>query len=325
MINRCKVQNKHEGVDTVYKACIFDLDGTLADTLASLHDSVNQTLMQMGLSGISEEACRRFVGNGARYLMEQALTEAGAKTDRIDEAMAVYKKIFARNCHYKVTPYEGVVPMLHMLKKQGIKLGVLSNKPYDQAVDVVKALFGDTLFDYVQGQREDVPRKPHPDGIFLSAKMLAVPLEDCLYIGDSEVDVQTGRSACVRTIAVSWGFRTKEELKKAGACDMIDRPQQLHRYLRMEEQGRMGEYNEECLKVFLQKQEQLFDEPVAETLEEAEAFLEDCMAVIVDSLEEVKDYFEQEGADVEGMSLEELEEASEVFALPSGQYLIVEG
>ena len=87
----------------------------------------------------------------------------------------------------------------------------------------------------------------------------------------------------------------------------------------------MGEYNEECLKTFLEKQEQLFDEPVAETLEAAEAFLEDCMAVIVDSVREVREYFEESGADVEGMSDEELEDASEVFGLPNGQYLIVEG
>ena len=87
----------------------------------------------------------------------------------------------------------------------------------------------------------------------------------------------------------------------------------------------MGEYNEECLKTFLEKQEQLFDEPVAETLEAAEAFLEDCMAVIVDSVREVREYFEESGADVEGMSDEELEDASEVFELPNGQYLIVEG
>lgn len=87
----------------------------------------------------------------------------------------------------------------------------------------------------------------------------------------------------------------------------------------------MYEYDEECLRVFLKKQSQLFDEPVAETLAEAEAFLEDCMAVIVDSIEDVKEYFEESGIDVDGMSLDELEEASEVFALPSGQYLIVEG
>ena len=87
----------------------------------------------------------------------------------------------------------------------------------------------------------------------------------------------------------------------------------------------MYEYDEECLRTFLRKQSQLFDEPVAETLEEAEAFLEDCMAVVVDRIEEVKDFFEEEGLDVDGMSLEELEEASEVFALPNGQYLIVEG
>ncbi len=87
----------------------------------------------------------------------------------------------------------------------------------------------------------------------------------------------------------------------------------------------MYEYDEDCLKVFLKNQSQLFDEPVAETLEEAEAFLEDCMAVIVDSLQEVKEYFEENGADVDGMSDEELEEASEVFALPGGQYLVVEG
>ena len=126
------------------KACIFDLDGTLTDTLESLAYSVGETLKEMGLSPITSDECRRFVGNGARALMEKALKAAG-ETDgsRLDEGMEVYGRIFDANCTYHVTPYEGVREMLVELKRRGMRLGVLSNKPHMQTVKVVREVFGD--------------------------------------------------------------------------------------------------------------------------------------------------------------------------------------
>ena len=164
------------------KACIFDLDGTIGNTLDSMVYSVNLTLKEMNLSEISKEQCREFVGNGARVLMEK-------------------------------------------------KLAVLSNKPHCQAVKAVHAIYGEKLFDWVQGQKDEIPRKPDPAGVFYVAKKLGVDYKECLYVGDSEVDVVTGKNAGVKTIAVTWGFRTKEELMIAGVQYMIDKAEKLQEYL----------------------------------------------------------------------------------------------
>lgn len=211
----------------MYKACIFDLDGTLTDTLESLVYSVNKTLEFMGLRSITHEQCRVFVGNGARYLLERSLEAAGAKPERIEEAMEAYKRIFGKNCTYHVTPYEGVPEMLDALKKKGMKLAVLSNKPHSQTVDVVNTFFEEGTFAHIQGQREEIRRKPAPDGVFFTAEKLGVEPSECIYIGDSEVDVRTGLAADVKTVAVTWGFRSQEVLKEAGAVHIIGKPEEL--------------------------------------------------------------------------------------------------
>ena len=214
------------------KACIFDLDGTLTDTLESLVYSVRATLREMGLPEITKEQCRSFVGNGARRLMEESLAAVGDENaERLEEGMQVYGRIFDENCTYHVTPCEGVPEMLYKLKKQGVKLAVLSNKPHCQAVKVVHAIYGEKLFDWVQGQKDEIPRKPDPAGVFYVAKKLGVDYKECLYVGDSEVDVVTGKNAGVKTIAVTWGFRTKEELMIAGVQYMIDKAEKLQEYL----------------------------------------------------------------------------------------------
>ena len=164
--------------------------------------------------------------------MEKALDASGNPgATRIEEGMQIYGRIFDENCTYHVTPCEGVSEMLYKLKKQGVKLAVLSNKPHCQAVKAVHAIYGEKLFDWVQGQKDEIPRKPDPAGVFYVAKKLGVDYKECLYVGDSEVDVVTGKNAGVKTIAVTWGFRTKEELMIAGAQYMIDKAEKLQEYL----------------------------------------------------------------------------------------------
>ena len=214
------------------KACIFDLDGTLTNTLESLTYSVNLTLEEMGLSKITKDQCRLFVGNGARVLMEKSLKAAGdTDASRIEEGMEIYGRIFDRNCTYHVTPYEGIPEMLKALKDKGIHLAVLSNKPDRQTVKVVKAIFGEELFDYAQGQKEGIRRKPEPDGVWYLMEQMHVSKEECLYIGDSEVDAATGRNAGLKTIGVLWGFRDRKTLETAGADDLIDRPDELLQFV----------------------------------------------------------------------------------------------
>ena len=214
------------------KACIFDLDGTLTNTLESMTYSVNLTLEEMGLSKITKDQCRLFVGNGARVLMEKSLKAVGdTDASRIEEGMEIYGRIFDRNCTYHVTPYEGIPEMLKALKDKGIQLAVLSNKPDRQTVKVVKAIFGEELFDYLQGQKEGIRRKPEPDGVWYLMEQMHVSKEECLYIGDSEVDAATGRNAGLKTIGVLWGFRDRKTLETAGADDLIDRPDELLQFV----------------------------------------------------------------------------------------------
>ena len=200
----------------MYKACIFDLDGTLTDTLDSLTFSVNLTMKEMGLPEITREQCRMFVGNGSRVLLEKALRAASEEAfERLEEAMEIYGRVFNENCMYHVAPYEGIVQLLGTLKEQGIRCAVLSN------------VFGKDLFFKVQGQKEGVPRKPDPTAVLQIAGEMGATPEETIYIGDSEVDIRTGHAAGMRTIGVSWGFRSREVLKEANAAYIVDTAQEL--------------------------------------------------------------------------------------------------
>lgn len=214
------------------KACIFDLDGTLTNTLESMTYSVNLTLKEMGLAQITKDQCRMFVGNGARVLIEESLKVSGdPKASRIEEGMKIYGRIFDQNCTYHVTPYEGIPEMLKALKDRGIHLAVLSNKPDRQTVKVVKEIFGDNIFDYAQGQKDGIRRKPEPDGVWYLMEQMQVSKEECLYIGDSEVDAATGKNAGLKTIGVLWGFRDRKTLETAGADHLIERPEELLQFV----------------------------------------------------------------------------------------------
>ena len=214
------------------KACIFDLDGTLTDTLDSLVYSVNETLKEMGLGTITREQCQAFVGNGARRLLEDSLDAAGNPGHtRIEEAMEIYRRIFDVNCTYQVKPYRGIIELLKVLKGKSIRTAVLSNKPHGQTVKVVEEVIGEGLIDWAQGQQEQIARKPDPEGVYSILERFRVSKEECLYIGDSEVDIKTGHNAGLTTIGVTWGFRTREQLIEAGARNMIDKAEELLNFL----------------------------------------------------------------------------------------------
>ena len=212
----------------MFRLCIFDLDGTLTDTLDSLTYSVNLTLEEMGYPALERSKCRAFVGNGSRVLIEKALKASGdTELSRIEEGMEVYDRVFDVNCTYNVTPYDGILDMLKALKEKGMLLTVLSNKPHRQAVHVVGDVFGEEMFDWVQGQQEGIPRKPDPYAAIQIAEKFGVKPEECVYIGDSEVDIATGMAAGMKTLGVTWGFRSVEQLKEAGATILLERPVQI--------------------------------------------------------------------------------------------------
>lgn len=212
----------------MYKACIFDLDGTLTDTLESIAYSVNATLQELGLMQITSEQCKDFIGNGARYLIECSLQAAGDPAlIHMKHAMDIYNRIFKENCTYHVAPYEGIIDLLQCLKEQGIELAVLSNKPHLQTVDVVNTFFDKGVFTWVQGQQENIPRKPDPTAAHLIAERFGTEAQEVVYIGDSDVDMQTGKAAGMTTVGVTWGFRSKEVLIAHGADYTIDKPEEL--------------------------------------------------------------------------------------------------
>lgn len=198
------------------KAYIFDLDGTLTDTLESLTYSTNKALEVMGLPEITREQCRLFIGGGARVLLEKAVACSKDDFDSayMDEVVKVFLEIFTEYCSYKVVPYEGVIELLEALKAEGIKMAVLTNKPHKMAVKVVEDVFGSEYFDYVQGQGEQFPRKPDSKCVEHVLGELGVTKEESVYIGDSEVDIQTGHNAQVTTVAVDWGFRDRVDLER---------------------------------------------------------------------------------------------------------------
>lgn len=214
------------------KACIFDLDGTLANTLESLVYSVEKTLKEMNLPMISKQQCCSFVGNGARVLLEKSIAAAGADQDRIEEAIEIYIRIFDEHCTYHVESYAGVEDTLKQLKSEGYKLAVLSNKPHRQTQKVVYELYGEDFFDAVYGQRKGVERKPSPAPLLEIVEEMKLSKEDCVYIGDSEVDIKTGHNAQLKTIAVTWGFREKSELEAAGAKKLVDSPEELYQCIK---------------------------------------------------------------------------------------------
>ena len=212
----------------MFQICIFDLDGTLTDTLESLTYSVNQTLAEMGLSPITHEQCREFIGNGAAYLIRKSLIAGGDRSaSRLQEGMKIYRRIFSENCTYQVEPYEGIPELLTELKRRNFKLAVLSNKPHEQTQKVVQHFFGTKLFDYVQGQCDAIPRKPDPTGAHMIAKQFRVGNEECVYIGDSETDIQTAQAAGMESVGVAWGFRSEQVLREHGAKHIIYKPEEL--------------------------------------------------------------------------------------------------
>jgi phosphoglycolate phosphatase len=216
----------------LYQACIFDLDGTLANTLDSIAYFANSALEKCGYARIENEKYRYLVGNGADKLMNAmlgAVCGAGSYTQAsIEKLRGIYDELYEGNPTYLVTNYKGVHETIKALKTAGIKLAVLSNKPHNCTAAVVDALFDSGTFDLCYGQREHVARKPSPDGALLIAQELGVAPQNCLYIGDTNTDMKTGAAAGMDTAGVLWGFRDERELKDNHADYIIERPEQIY-------------------------------------------------------------------------------------------------
>lgn len=217
--------NQRDNVEAV----VFDLDGTLLDTLGDLTDAVNLALEKYALPQRTLEEVRRFVGNGLRNLMTQAV-EGGEAHPRFEEIFAFFKEYYQNNCNHKTAPYEGVMELMKELKKRGIKMAIVSNK-----IDAgVKELHQKFFAEYIQealGERDGIRRKPAPDSLYEVIRALNVEKENVIYVGDSDVDIKTAENADVRCISVCWGFRDAAFLMEHGASTLIERPLELLEYL----------------------------------------------------------------------------------------------
>ena len=206
-------------------AILFDLDGTLLDTLQDLIDSTNATLAHFGYPLRTAEEVRQFVGNGARRLFELALPE-GSSPAAVEEALAWFKEYYPAHSQIKTKPYDGILEALEEIRKE-FPVAVVSNKPDVAAKPLCKTYFGDI---YAQGESSACPRKPAPDMVF--AAMKAIGAESCIYVGDSEVDVLTAKNAGVPCLSVLWGFRDKQILVEAGAEHFCENPKDLLKLLK---------------------------------------------------------------------------------------------
>ena len=212
-----------------YKAVLFDMDGTLLDTLEDLRDSTNHVLRQMGYPERSLEEMRRFVGNGAEKQIRRAVPE-GTGEEKIMEALTAYRAYYQDHCQIKTRVYDGLLDMLNELKEKGVKMAVVSNKPDAAVKKLSREYFGDRL-DYAVGASDGVRCKPYPDMAEEALKALGATKKDAVFVGDSEVDVQTGLNAGLDVIAVSWGFRSREVVIEAGASKIADDAHQLEKFI----------------------------------------------------------------------------------------------
>lgn len=193
------------------RVILFDLDGTLLDTLADLRSAVNHVLALRGLEPLPMDAVRRYVGNGAVRLLQLALPDG-----MYDEAaLRDFKTYYDAHSKDETAPYPGIPEVLRELKDLGCRVAVLSNKPDWAVGGLCRSYFGD-LAELAVGEKPDCPKKPAPDMVFHAVRQMGASLSDAVYVGDSEVDVQTARNAGIPCVSVTWGFRDEETIRAAG-------------------------------------------------------------------------------------------------------------
>ena len=208
---------------------IFDLDGTLLDTLGDLASSVNHVMALFGFPSHTREQIREMVGNGVYVLFEKAVP-GGRDHPSYSACIQEFQSYYAAHMQIETAPFPGILPLLSHLQKRGYRLAVVSNK-FDAAV---KALCQNYFSPYIQtaiGESPSIARKPAPDTVFSAMEKLSASKEQCIYVGDSEVDIETAKNAGIPCISVSWGFKTIEFLKAHGACRIASNTEELWRLI----------------------------------------------------------------------------------------------
>lgn len=209
-----------------FNAVIFDLDGTLIDSLEDLADSANEAISKHGFRCHPTAAYKKFVGNGVRQLIISAVP-SGTDEEIIDKILADYRTIYNNNYINKTRPYDNIIEMLERLKKSGIKMAVCSNKPHEPTNELVEKVLGKHYFEVVFGEREGIPRKPHPAALLEAAEHMGVVPEKVIYLGDSGGDMLSARNAGMCAAGALWGFREREELEECGSQILFSAPMEL--------------------------------------------------------------------------------------------------
>ena len=213
------------------KAVIFDLDGTLLNTLDDLADSTNYALSKFGYPTRTIDEVRQFVGNGVAKLIERAIPE-GKNNPNFEKCLAIFKENYAQNMYNKTAPYNGIIEMLSNLKSKGIKIAVVSNK-FDLAVKELCKKYFEDFIDFAAGENEaqGIKKKPAPDTVISVLNEFNFASEDAVYVGDSDVDIMTAKNSKMPCISVTWGFRDEKFLLENGATILINAPSEIYNHL----------------------------------------------------------------------------------------------
>lgn len=210
------------------KGCIFDLDGTLLNTVHALTYTTNLVLEHFGLGPVDEEHIMQFVGDGYRCQMERSLRYAGdEKLEHLEESLPLYLELFAKHCLHEVAPYEGIPELLETLKAKKIRIAVLSNKPHARTIENIETIFGKGYFDLVYGEQPGIPKKPDPAGVHRILDVWKIKPQECLYVGDTNTDMKTGIGAGLVTVGVLWGFRGRKELEELNPYRIAEKPEEI--------------------------------------------------------------------------------------------------
>lgn len=215
-----------------YNTVIFDLDGTLLDTLEDLTDSVNYILEKYNFSLRTKDEIRSFLGNGIQKLLERSLPE-DERIDDFDQIFQDFNTYYALHCADKTKLYDGIVELLDQLKQMEIKVAVVSNKG-NYAVQDLKQKYLKNQIEIAVGETKEVKRKPAPDMLYYALNQLGSEVKESIFVGDSEVDIDTAKNANVTCLSVTWGFRTKQFLKEHDATNFVDRPKDIISFLQQD-------------------------------------------------------------------------------------------
>ncbi len=210
-----------------YQACIFDLDGTLLDSLEDLGDAMNRVLKRWGFPEHSLDQYRYFVGSGATRLVALTIPEESRTEETVAQCLAEFQADYSESWDIKSKPYEGIPEMLDALVEQGFRLTVLSNKPHRMTTKCVEGLLSRWDFEIVYGHRKGIPRKPNPTAALEIIERLDIPATDCVYLGDTDIDMKTAVASGCFPVGVLWGFREEAELRENGAQAILKHPLDL--------------------------------------------------------------------------------------------------